>query len=294
MHQSFFATMHGARAWLAIVAAKMALVLAAFVLLGQANAFFSLGIPVLLLHVGALAMIAVLLIWQSAHRSLGAKVNKPASDEAKTPHIGILLHSAALYDTLAWLLTYGRERAFRERMLSFAKLKPGEAVLDVGCGTGTVALLAKKKVGPEGRVDGVDASPEMVARATAKAGRARIQVGFSTAIAQQLPFKDGEFDVVLSTLMFHHLPKKGREEFIREAFRVLKPDGRVLIVDFAKPPRQKSTFRFHRHGHVDLDKVAAILDQHRFNIVEQGEVGTKGLRYLVAQPEISTTTLAAR
>lgn len=294
MHQSLFAIMRGGRARLAIVAAKVALVLAALVLLGEANAFFSLGIPVLLLHVGALAVIAVLLIWQSAHRSLGAKVNKPASDEAKTPHIGILLHSAALYDTLAWLLTYGRERAFRERMLSFAQLKPGEAVLDVGCGTGTVALLAKKKVGPEGRVDGVDASPEMVARATAKTRRARLQVGFSIATAQQLPFKDAEFDVILSTLMFHHLPKKGREEFGREALRVLKPGGRVLIVDFAKPPRQKNFFRFHRHGHLDLDKVAADLGQRGFNIVEHGDVGTKRLRYLVAQPDLSTTTLKAR
>ncbi|WP_352690049.1 methyltransferase domain-containing protein [Mesorhizobium sp. M0208] len=150
------------------------------------------------------------------------------------------------------------------------------------------------KVAPEGRVHGVDASAEMVARATAKARRAGLQVGFSTATAQELPFKDGEFDVVLSTLMFHHLPKKGREEFGREAFRVLRPGGRVLIVDFAKPPRQKSTFQLHRHGYVDLDKVAADLGRHGFNIVEQGDVGTKGLRYLVAQPDLSLAALEAR
>jgi ubiquinone/menaquinone biosynthesis C-methylase UbiE len=282
MQQGFFATMHGGRAWLAIIVVKLAIVVAVLVLLWQANAFFSLGIPVLLLHVGALAAIAGLWLWQSAHRSMAVEAHKPASHQSKTPHIGIILHSAALYDMLAWFLTYGRERAFREKMLGFANLKPGEAVLDIGCGTGTVALLAKTKVGPEGRVDGLDASPEMVARATAKARRTGLNVNFSNATAQQLPYNDEEFDLVLSTLMLHHLPKAGRTEFGGEAFRALKPGGRLLVIDFAKPHR-RSFFRFHRHGHVDLDKAAADLGQRGFKIVEQGDVGTRGLRYLLAK-----------
>jgi SAM-dependent methyltransferase len=88
----------------------------------------------------------------------------------------------------------------------------------------------------------------MVARATVKARRAGLQLNILNATAQQLPYKNGEFDVVLSTLMFHHLPKTGRAEFAREAFRVLKSGGRVII-DFAKPPRQKRGFRrTHRPG----------------------------------------------
>ena len=75
---------------------------------------------------------------------------------------GKVLHGAATYDVLVWLMTLGRERAFREKMLRLAHLEPGESVLDLGCGTGSLAIVAKRHVGPTGTVYGVDASPEMV------------------------------------------------------------------------------------------------------------------------------------
>ncbi|MBY3446101.1 class I SAM-dependent methyltransferase [Rhizobium laguerreae] len=278
---------------MAVIVIKVAVVVGAFFLFGQANVLFSLGIPALVLHAGLLVAIAILAMWPKVHGWIAVPPQGSAFAKTKAPHIGILLHSAARYDALAWLLTGGRERAFRERILSFARLKPGDAVLDVGCGTGTIALLAKQKVGPNGRVEGIDASGEMVARAMAKAERAKLPIAFSTGTAQDLPYKDGEFDVVLSTLMFHHLPKRGREEFGREALRVLRPNGRLVIIDFARPLRQRSFFRFHRHGHVDLDQVAIDLEKLGFNIVEQGEVGTKELHYLIAQPVASASSLGA-
>ena len=217
---------------------------------------------------------------------------KMADLNARAGTTGRVLHAAAAYDLLVWLFTFGRERAFREKILRLARLEPGESVLDLGCGTGSLAVAAKRQLGTAGTVYGIDRSPEMLARADKKARKAGVDVVFTNAAAQALPFPDGQFDIVLSTLVLHHLPKKGREEFAGEAIRVLRPGGRLLLVDFAKPPHQRSVFRFHRHGHVDLERVAADLVQHGFAIVERGNVGTKGLRYLVAQPDLWTTVKA--
>ena len=84
----------------------------------------------------------------------------------------VMRSSARFYDLMVWLLTFGRERAFRERLVELARVQLGESVLDVGCGTGSLAIAAKRRVGPTGIVHGIDASPEMIARATRKATKA--------------------------------------------------------------------------------------------------------------------------
>ena len=77
---------------------------------------------------------------------------------------GLVLHGTArYYDLLAWLLMRGREGAFREKVVDLARIQPGERVLDVGCGTGTLAVAAKRRVGPTGTVYGIE-SPEMITR----------------------------------------------------------------------------------------------------------------------------------
>lgn len=196
---------------------------------------------------------------------------------------GAVLHSMArYYDLLTWLLSFGHEEAWRERMVSLARLKPGESVLDVGCGTGSLAIAAKRSGGA--RVTGIDASPEMIARAARKARRAGAEVGFQVATVESLPFPDDSFDVVLSTLMMHHLPRGARENAAREIRRVLKPGGRVLVVDFGTLGSGKRGLlaHFHRHGGLPVERVVALLEGAALNVVDRGEVGIRDLQFALA------------
>lgn len=197
---------------------------------------------------------------------------------------GLVLHWAARYDFLVWLVTLGRERIFREKVLRLARLEPGESVLDVGCGTGTLAIVAKRRVGPTGTVHGIDASPEMIARAGKKARKAGVEVFFKNGLAEALPFPDAQFDAVLTTVMLHHLPREPRQRCAREMRRVLKPGGRVLAVDFGGPAREGKSLlaHFHRHGHVNLRDLTAVLNEAGLNSVESGAVGISGLQFVLA------------
>lgn len=198
---------------------------------------------------------------------------------------GMVVHWAARYDLLIWLLTLGREPAFRENLLRLARVNTGESVLDVGCGTGTLAIAAKRHVGTEGRVCGIDASPEMIARARKKADKAGLEIAFDTGVAEALPFHDGEFDVVLNTAMLHHLPKDVRQQCAREMRRVVKPHGRVLAVDFVSAWRKRGLLgHFHHHGHASAADIIALLDAAGLNAIESGAVGVKSLQYVLATP----------
>lgn len=200
---------------------------------------------------------------------------------------GLVLHSEArYYDLMAWLLTFGRERALRERLVELARVAPGEAVLDVGCGTGTLAIAAKRRAGASGVVHGIDASPEMIERAQRKAAKKAAEVAFEIATVEALPFPDGSFDVVLSTLMLHHLPRAVREQCAREMRRVLKPGGRVLAVDFATPARERKGLfaHLHRHGHMELRDISGPLSDAGLDVVESGPVGLSDLHFCLATP----------
>lgn len=165
----------------------------------------------------------------SAHRHRG----EADGDEAAT---GRLLDRGWRYDLEVWFtdtfVLRGKLREMRRRVLEVAELEVGRSVLDVGCGTGTLAVAAARMVGPTGRVSGVDPAPRQIARARTKAARAGVQVDFRPEGIESLRFEDGTFDVVLSTLMFHHLPEELRRKGLAELRRVLRPEGRLVLADF--------------------------------------------------------------
>jgi demethylmenaquinone methyltransferase/2-methoxy-6-polyprenyl-1,4-benzoquinol methylase/phosphoethanolamine N-methyltransferase len=148
------------------------------------------------------------------------------------PTAGKTIRWARWYDLATWLMTFGREPAIRRRTIELAGIREGESVLDVGCGTGTLTLAAKRRAG-SGEVRGIDASPEMIEVARGKATKAGADVGFQVGLIEQLPFPDGTFDVALSSLMLHHLPDGLKRKGFAELGRVLKPGGRLFAVDLS-------------------------------------------------------------
>jgi ubiquinone/menaquinone biosynthesis C-methylase UbiE len=143
---------------------------------------------------------------------------------------GILIaRSAMFYDLVG--VTGVRSR----RVLDV--LKPGKSdfILDVGCGTGTLACLIAEVAGKKGMVAGIDPSSRMLAIARRKAGARGLKIDFRPAAMEKLPFKDGQFDKVYSTLMIHHLPSRVKKQGFAEVRRVLKRGGQFLVVDFGPP-----------------------------------------------------------
>jgi ubiquinone/menaquinone biosynthesis C-methylase UbiE len=144
-----------------------------------------------------------------------------------------------LYDPLTRLL---RVPAAHLALIDKVDLRPGERVLEVGCGTGNLAL-AVKRLRPDVAVAGLDPDPKALARAARKARAAGLAVEWQRGFAQQLPYEEGAFDHVLSSLMFHHLDPDGRGKMLAEVRRVLRPGGSLDLIDFGGGE--------HAHGPLD-------------------------------------------
>lgn len=198
---------------------------------------------------------------------------------------GLIIRWPARYDLLIWLITLGRERAFREKLVHLAQLKAGESVLDIGCGTGSLVIAAKRRVGERGTVIGIDASAQMLARARKKAKKAGVEIEFRNEIAEALSFQDAHFDVVLSTVMLHHLPEEARKKCVREVRRVLKPGGRLLAVDFGGAPEGRRSLigHLHRHAIFDLREEVSIFEDAGLMPIQSGEVGLSDLQFVLAR-----------
>jgi demethylmenaquinone methyltransferase/2-methoxy-6-polyprenyl-1,4-benzoquinol methylase/phosphoethanolamine N-methyltransferase len=139
------------------------------------------------------------------------------------------------YDLVVKLLTLGKENNIRRETIQRAAIAKGETILDVGCGTGTLTLLAKAETGESGKVYGIDAASEMIAVAQQKSHQQKLDVDFQTGLIEALPFPDKTFDVVLSSMMAHHLPPDLKQRGLAEIYRVLKPGGRLVVVDIKRP-----------------------------------------------------------
>ena len=133
-----------------------------------------------------------------------------------------------LYDPFTRLLGTASALA---RLVEQAELRAGQRVLDLGCGTGATTLVAKRAQ-PGIDIVGLDPDAKALARATRKAARDRLAIDFQQGFGDALPFADGSFDRVLSSFMFHHLESGQKPGVLREVRRVLRPGGRLHLLDF--------------------------------------------------------------
>ena len=133
-----------------------------------------------------------------------------------------------LYDPFVKLL--GGDTAHRA-LIEQAAPESGQRVLEVGCGTGTLAVRIQR-LHADVAVVGLDPDPKALARARRKTARAGVSVQFDQGFGDALPYPDTSFDRVLSAFMYHHLPSEVKGKFLREVRRVLKPGGSFHMLDF--------------------------------------------------------------
>ena len=127
-----------------------------------------------------------------------------------------------------------RDVRYKSMLIDQAGLQPGHSVLDLGCGTGTLAIMVKQAQ-PSAEVTGLDADPDMLKVARYKSGERKAHVKFDVGFTNKLPYLDASIDRILSSIMIHHLKTPDKESTAREVFRVLKPGGQLHIIDFGKP-----------------------------------------------------------
>lgn len=150
---------------------------------------------------------------------------------------------APTYDRLNTLMTLGSDRRWRRRAVEETHVRLGDSAIDVCCGTGKLAALVAERVGPFGRVEGVDLSDQMV-RVAADQFHSLVQAHFSVANALALPFDDGTFDAATIGFGLRNLPDF--EAGFRELARAVRPGGRVVCLELSLP-RQRQIARLY-HG----------------------------------------------
>lgn len=157
--------------------------------------------------------------------------------------------------------------------MELAGVAPGDCVLEVGCGTGSLSLAAKRKAGPSGEVFGIDVIPGMIEASQRKAAGANESITFQVGSINAIPFPDNRFDVVMCSFMIFHMADETRRQGIAEIYRVLRPGGRLLVLDLALPdgalPRTIAT-RLLGFDSPDMRQLIPPLEDAGFAQVEYG------------------------
>jgi ubiquinone/menaquinone biosynthesis C-methylase UbiE len=156
-------------------------------------------------------------------------------------------HDAFLpaYDLMAGLMGF---KPVYQQLVRQADITGGQRVLEIGCGTGNLTITAKRAQ-PAAEVIGCDPDPRILAVAKRKANRLT-GIHFEQGYAERLPYADGEFDRVLSSMMLHHINDDAKPAAAAEIFRVLRPGGRLHLVDISGDKTRGGVLaRLIRHNH---------------------------------------------
>ncbi len=168
---------------------------------------------------------------------------------ASRSHIEVRGFAARFYDELLWLLTLGAYQRMLRKAVGFLGPRRGELVLDMGSGTGYVARLIAPRVGPRGRVVGLDIGPEMLRRARSRCRRLSWVEFRELRIDGPLPFRE-EFDAVFISFVLHGFENEKRRMILDNALAALRPRGRLVTVDYGEfilketPRTVRALFRF--------------------------------------------------
>ena len=213
-------------------------------------------------------------------------VDHNSADEHLAETKGHTIHSwARYYDLVVGLISLGREKKFRQAALDLVEIEPGTNILDVGCGTGSLTIAARQRQGEDGVVVGIDPSSNMVNLARKKAEKAGVAIDFQVGVIEKLDFPNDHFSLVFSSLMMHHLPDELKLAGLEEVHRVLKPGGKLLIIELDPGAFSLATLV---HGHSSqlseaLENVLPYLENTGYGSIEYGRLKFRGFSYLVAE-----------